>query len=97
VVVVVLEVVVVVAAVPVVLVSSLNAFPVVPDAFPVVPDASPGFLAASELAFQSLCSPFVAAGASERQLLDLSQLVGVQRIHLWLLLVNNPPAVVVGR
>ena len=40
------EVVVVVAAVPVVLLSS-------PIAFPVVPDASPGVLAASELAFPS--------------------------------------------
>jgi hypothetical protein len=57
--VVVVEVVVVVAAFPVTLVSS-------PVAFPAVPDASPGVLAASELAFQSLCSPSAAAAASER-------------------------------
>jgi hypothetical protein len=62
----VVEVVVVVAAVPVVLVS----FSV---AFPAAPSASPNVLAASELAFQSWCSPFAAAAASERQLLDLSQ------------------------
>jgi hypothetical protein len=47
------EVVVVATVVPVVLVSSLVAFPVAPD-------ASPGILAASELAFQSLCSPSAA-------------------------------------
>jgi hypothetical protein len=55
--VVVVEVVVVVAIVPVVLVSSLVAFPTAPD-------ASPGVLTASELAFQSLCSPFAAACSS---------------------------------
>jgi hypothetical protein len=65
-VVVVVEVVVVVPVVLVVLVSS-------DVAFPVVPDASPSVLAASELAFQSLCSPFAAAVASERQLLNPSQ------------------------
>jgi hypothetical protein len=60
------EVVVVVAAVLVVLVSS-------PVAFPDAPGASPDILAASKLAFQSWCSPFAAAAASERQLLDLFQ------------------------
>jgi hypothetical protein len=60
------EVVVVVAAVLVVLDSS-------PVIFPAAPGASPGVFAAYELAFQSLCSPFAAAAAYERQLLDLSQ------------------------
>ena len=57
---------VVVTAVPTVLVSSLDAFPAVPDAFP-------GVLASSEFAFCSSCLPFAAASASERQPLDLSQ------------------------
>jgi hypothetical protein len=57
---------VVVVAFPVVLASS-------PDAFPAAPSASPGVLAASELAFQSLCLPSAAPFASERQPLDLSQ------------------------
>ena len=60
------EVVVVVAAVPVILVSS-------PVTFHVIPSASPDNLATSELAFQSLCSRFAAAAASEWQLRDPSQ------------------------
>jgi hypothetical protein len=66
--VVVVEVVVVVATVPFVLASS-------PIAFHVAPDASPSIVAASELAFQSSCLPSAAVAASERQQLDLSQLV----------------------
>jgi hypothetical protein len=62
------EVVVVVVSFPIVITSSL-------DAFPAVPDASPGVLASSELAFHSSCLPSAAASASERQSLDLSQLV----------------------
>ena len=53
------EVVVVVAVFPVILASSL-------DAFPAVPDASPGVLASSELAFDSSCLPSAAAAAYER-------------------------------
>jgi hypothetical protein len=52
------------SVVPVVLVSS-------PAAFPDAPGASPDVLVASELAFQSWCSPFAATAASERQLLGL--------------------------
>jgi hypothetical protein len=62
---VVVEVVVVVVVVPVILISS-------PVVFPATPSASLDVFAASELAFQSLCSPFATAAASERQLLDLS-------------------------
>lgn len=59
------EVVVVVAAVPVVPAG-------VPVAFPATPGASPDILVASE-PFLSWCLPFVAAVASEWQLLDLLQ------------------------
>jgi hypothetical protein len=62
--VVVVEVVVVVAAVPIVLVSSLVAFPAAPS-------ASPDVLVTSELAFPSWCLPFAAVAASEQQLRDL--------------------------
>jgi hypothetical protein len=62
--VVVVEEVVVVAAFPVVLASSLDAFPTVPNAFP-------GVLASSELAFRSSCLPSIVASASKRQPPDL--------------------------
>jgi hypothetical protein len=62
--VVVVEVVVVVVVFPVVLASSLDAFPVDPSEFP-------GVLASSELAFRSSCLPFVVAPVSRWQPLDL--------------------------
>jgi hypothetical protein len=65
---VVVEVVVVIVVFPTVLVSSL-------DASPIVPDASSGVLASSDFAFRSLCLPFVVVSASERQPLDQSQSV----------------------
>jgi hypothetical protein len=58
---------VVVAAVRVVLVLSHIAFPTAPS-------TSRDVLAASELAFESWCSLFVAADTSRRQLLDLPRL-----------------------
>jgi hypothetical protein len=65
---VVVEVVVVVAAFPVVLASS-------PLASPAFPDTSPSVLASFEPTFHSSCLPSTVASASERQPLDLSQLV----------------------
>ena len=53
------EVVVVVAAVPIILVSS-------PVAFPVILGASPDVLVASELAYQLWCLSFAIAAAFER-------------------------------
>jgi hypothetical protein len=66
--VVVVEVVVVVTVAPITLASS-------PDAFLAFPDASSSILVSSELAFHSPCVPSTVASASERQPLDLSQLV----------------------
>jgi hypothetical protein len=57
---------VVVAIAPTTLASS-------PDTFPAFPDASHGVLVSSELAFHSSCLPSIAAFASERQPMDLSQ------------------------
>ena len=54
----------VVVSFPIVITSSL-------DAFPAVPDASPGVLASSEFAFRSSCLPFVVAPISAWQPLDL--------------------------
>jgi hypothetical protein len=59
---------VVVAAFPIFLASS-------PLASPAFPDASPGVLASSKFASHSSCLPSAATSTSERQPLDLSQLV----------------------
>ena len=75
------EVVVVVAAVPVILVSSLVAFPAAPS-------ASLDVLATSELAYQSWCLQFATTTASEWKLQDLLQPVEG--------LVEDPSLVAVG-
>jgi hypothetical protein len=84
------EVVVVVATVPVILVSS-------PDAFPVILTHLLDFLPHMSLHFSHCVDHLL-------QQLHLSDSYwiypsrwGVQRIHLWLRLVNNPLVVVVGR
>jgi hypothetical protein len=85
---------VVVILVPAVLGAYLGILASFPVVFPVVPGASPNVLVAFVLAFMSWCFPFAAAAASERRQLDLFQR---WRVHLWLWLVNSPPASVVSR
>jgi hypothetical protein len=88
--VVVAEVVVVVAVVPVALVSSHIAFPVVPS-------ASPDVLAASELHFCHGVWHLLQQLHLSGSYMICPNRWRVWWIHFWSQLVNNPHAVVVGR